>query len=238
MTVTLEDEKKAAARAAVGLVHRGMRVALGTGSTASEALKLLAQSFASEPKLYCVASSIQTESEAKSLGLVISELTPDARFDLMIDGADEITPGLQLTKGGGGALFREKFLARLTSDVVIIADHTKVVEFLGSRAPIPVEVVPFARPVVARQISDSGFSVKVRPRPGDSRPFVTDNHNEILDVSPRTPITDPAKIDTELRAIPGVVETGLFLGLAHHALIGQPDGTVREIGARTARSPD
>jgi ribose 5-phosphate isomerase A len=147
----------------------------------------------------------------------------------MLDGADELTPKLELTKGGGGALFREKFLARLARELVIMVDASKLVDRLGSTHPIPVEVVPFARPVLTHQIAALGFGVTLRLSPETERPWRSDNGNEILDLKPLAPIDDPARLDRTLHDLTGVVETGLFIGLARRAFIGQDDGTVREI---------
>jgi ribose 5-phosphate isomerase A len=154
-------------------------------------------------------------------------LREDDRFDLMLDGADEVTPTLDLTKGGGGALLREKFLAGLSREVVIMVDPSKLVAHLGERAPIPVEVVPFTRPVVARRFADEGFRVKHRLG-ADGRPFITDNGNELLDLSPVEPIRDPRATAAALADPTGVVATGIFVGLASIVLVGHPDGRVDE----------
>ncbi len=226
----MELAKAAAARfAAEQYVRRGLRLALGTGSTAAEALRAIRARFPDEP-FDCVASSRATEELARSLGFGVRPLAPDDRFDLMLDGADEVTPRLALTKGGGGALFREKFLAGLSAQVVILVDPSKLVDALGQRSPIPVEVVPFAVPVLVRQLEDDGFDARVRPgRSGGA--FLTDNGNEVIDLRLPTPVEDPDRLHDELRARPGVVETGLFVGLADRVLVGHPDGRVREMVA-------
>jgi ribose 5-phosphate isomerase A len=203
-----------------------MRLALGTGSTAAEAVRALAARFPGVP-LDCVSSSRATEALARSLGIAVRPLRADDRFDLMLDGADEVTPSLDLTKGGGGALLREKLLARLSHEVVILVDPSKLVDRLGTHAPIPVEVVPFARPVLARRFEQEGFRVRHREGP-DHHPYLTDNGNEILDLTPTRPIDDPAATAARLAAATGVVETGLFIGLASRVVIGYPDGHVEE----------
>ena len=218
--------KVAAARRGVERARPGMRVALGTGTTAAEAVRALAERFPDRP-FECVASSRATEELARSLGFTVRPLREDDRFDLMLDGADEVTPGLALTKGGGGALLREKLLAGLSREVVILVDPSKLVVHLGERAPIPVEVVPFARPVLARRFAHEGFRVRRRTGP-DDRPFVTDNGNEILDLAPVEPIRDPGATATALKAATGVVETGIFVGLASLVLVGHADGRVDE----------
>jgi ribose 5-phosphate isomerase A len=120
-------------------------------------------------------------------------------------------------------------LGRLSDELVIMVDTTKLVDRLGTRHPIPIEVVPFARPVLSREIGALGFDVSVRTSPESGRALRTDNGNEILDLKPHAPIDDPAQLDRSLHALPGVVETGIFIGLAHRVLVGQPDGSVQEM---------
>lgn len=211
-----------------------MHLALGTGSTAAEAVRALAARFPGVP-LDCVSSSRATEELARSLGIAVRPLRADDRFDLMLDGADEVSPDLDLTKGGGGALLREKLLARLSREVLILVDPSKLVDRLGTRAPIPVEVVPFARAVLARRFEHDGFRVRLREGP-DGRPYLTDNGNELLDLTPSHPIDDPAATAARLSAPTGVVETGLFVGLASRVLIGYPDGHVEERSRRPSSS--
>ena len=174
-----------------------------------------------------------TEELARSLGIPVRGIRGDDRFDLMLDGADEVSPSLDLTKGGGGALLREKLLARLSSEVVIMVDPTKLVATLGERHPIPVEVVPFSAPVVQQEADALGYRVEHRSTP-EGGPFRTDNGNEILDLFPREPLRAPGDADASLRRLVGVVETGIFVGLADRVVIGRPDGTVEE---RTRHRP-
>ncbi len=223
----LSREKDLAARAAIRRVRAGAKVALGTGSTAAYAVRALAEKF---PKggLDCVSSSTATGELAVSLGLEVRGLSEDDEFDFMLDGADEVDPRLAMTKGGGGALLREKVLARLSKEVLILVDHTKLVPRLGTRSAIPVEVVPFARPAVVRHLRERRIASVLRTGPGRSL-GLTDNGNEILDLTPPGPIEDPSALEQELRGIPGIVETGLFLGLASRVYVGFPDGTVQEI---------
>ena len=224
MDPALERAKEAAARRAVEAVRPGEHLALGTGSTASYAVRALADRFPGVA-FDCVASSEATAALARSLGIPVRELRADDRFDRMIDGADEVDDRLNLTKGGGGALLREKLLAGLSREVVILIDPTKLVQFLGERSPIPVEVVPFARATVAHAIAHEGFSVTPRRTPAGV-PYLTDNGNEILDLRPTEPLTDPARIAAELRARTGVVEVGLFVGVATQVLVGSSNGGV------------
>jgi ribose 5-phosphate isomerase A len=229
----LELAKAAAARRAVESVRPEMHVALGTGTSAAHAVRALVERFPGRP-IDCVASSRATEELARSLGLPVRPLKDDDRFDIMIDGADEVSPSLDLTKGRGGALLREKLLGQLARSLVIVVDPTKLVDRLGSRARIPVEVVPFARGVVAQHFRDAGYRVALRTGPGNA-PFLSDNGNEILDLAPPAPIEDPARVARDLRAPTGVVETGLFVGMADRVLIGHADGSVDERQRSPAR---
>ncbi len=227
MASELDRAKAVAARAAVDRrVRPGLSLALGTGSTAAFAVRAIAERFP-QGGFDCVASSRATEELARSLGLSVRPLAAADSFDLMIDGADEVTPGLDLTKGGGGALFREKLLAYLSREVTIVVDPAKLVGTLGERFPIPVEVVPFARAPLERELAELGFEVRRRTG-ADGSPFRTDNANEILDLVPRSPLTDPGATDRTLRDHIGVVETGLFVGIADRVLVGWPDGRVVE----------
>lgn len=224
--------KEAAARRAVDqLVRPGMTLALGTGSTAAWAVRAIAEKFPGT-SFECVASSKATEELARALGLRVRALAAEDRFDLMLDGADEVTPDLAMTKGGGGALLREKLLAQLSKEVAILVDPSKLVKALAERAPIPVEVVPFARPSLEGAFRGAGYRVVHRLAPGGG-PFVTDNGNEILDLSPPQPIAHPGEADRGLRGRVGVVETGIFVGLAHRLYVGKDDGSVEERGPFT-----
>lgn len=220
--------RSAAARYAVEkLVRPGLRLALGTGSTAAHAVRALRARFPHDP-FDCVASSVATATLARSVGLEVRELRGDDRFDLMLDGADEVAPNLDLTKGGGGALLREKLLARLSDRVVILVDDSKLVPALGTRHPIPVEVVPFARPVLQVELTTAGLRPELRVDP-TGRGVTTDNGNEILDLRPETPVADPGALHASLKGRVGVVETGIFVGLAERVVVGEPSGAVREM---------
>jgi len=228
VTDARETAKAAAARAAVErYVRPGSRLALGTGTTAEQAVRAL-RALHPRAEFDCVASSSATERLAVSLGFGVRPLRADDRFDLMLDGADEVTPTLDLTKGHGGALLREKLLAQLSDRLVILVDESKLVGSLGERVPIPVEVVPFCRPVLARELAQDGFSVRVRTAAGGES-YRTENGNEILDLVPTAPLVRPEEVDARLRARVGVVETGLFLGLAERVVVGAGNGTVREL---------
>ena len=227
MPEDLERAKVVAARHAVEqYVRPGLRVALGTGSTAAQAVRAIAEKFP-DGKFDCVASSRATEALARELHIPVRALRGDDRFDLMLDGADEVSPALDMTKGGGGALLREKLLAHRSASVVIVVDPSKLVGALGERASIPVEVVPFARPVLERELADEGYRVRLRVG-ADGRPFITDNGNEIVDLSPREPIRTPTSAAEGIRHHIGVIEVGIFAQMASVVVVGYPDGRVEE----------
>ncbi|MCI4348936.1 MAG: ribose 5-phosphate isomerase A [Thermoplasmata archaeon] len=226
MSTGIERAKEAAAERAAAEVVRGERVALGTGSTAGLAVEAIARRFPDGGELVCVASSLATETLARKRGLVVRPLEAGDRFDRMIDGADEVSDRLDLTKGRGGALFREKVLARLATRLVIVVDESKLVPRLGTRSSIPVEIVPFARPVVIRELERRGLKAVLRTVAGGDEPFHTDNRLELVDVRPPEPVETPGTLDAEIRGIPGVVETGLFVGLASRVYVGHADGSI------------
>ena len=232
----LAAEKERAARAAVAEIRPGMRIALGTGTTAAFAVRALAERFAHSSQISSVASSTGTEKLARELGVPVGPLASGDRFDLMIDGADEVTPSRGLTKGGGGALLREKLLARRSQRVLIIVDSSKSVGHHGERVPIPLETVPFARPVLLEELQGLGLTAVVRSL-GGGRPLVSENGNDILDLHPTTAIVDAPRLDAELHALTGVVETGLFLGLASRVYVGRSDGTVEERSPAASGTP-
>lgn len=237
--MSVDDEQQEAKRVAASFaverwVRPGQKLALGTGSTAAEAVRALARRFPEAP-FDCVASSDATDALARSLGLSVRPLRGDDRFDLMLDGADEVTPALALTKGGGGALFREKLLAHLSDEVVILVDPSKLVDGLGERHAIPVEVVPFARPIVEREVTALGYTLVPPDRPAAKRRR-SDNGNDLLDLKPASPVRDPFGAHRALRSILGVVETGIFVDLADRVLVGHADGHVDERRSASARS--
>lgn len=218
--------KEAAGRAAAELVRDGMTVGLGTGSTVQFTLERLAERLREEKlALRCVPTSLDTERKARALGIPLVTLDDVASIDLTIDGADEIDARFDMIKGGGGALLREKVVAALSKREAIVVDASKVVERLGVRFPLPVEVAPFARAFVVRRVAALGGTWTLRLR-ATREPALTDNHNEILDCKFPGGIADAAALERELDRIPGVVESGLFIGLAHVLLVGNDDGRV------------
>jgi ribose 5-phosphate isomerase A len=215
----LEKEKQAAAQAALRYVHSNMLLGLGSGSTANYFLGLLAEAVRrGELKIEALASSLQIGARAKELGVPICEPRRAVRLDLTIDGADEIAPDLSLTKGAGDALLRGKILARASRHFLVIADSSKRVAQLGGRR-VPLEVTPFATPWVMDEISELGGNPALRmDKLRTDRPFLTDQRNHLLDCDFGL-IADAPGLATRLKGIPGIVEHGLFLGLARAALI-------------------
>ena len=215
-----DQEKEAAAHASLRFVRDGDIVGLGTGSTAVYAVRFLGERVQAGLKIRGIPTSIHTQELAASLGIPLTTLDEVQQIDVTIDGADEVGPQLQLIKGGGGALLREKIVASATRKFVIIADSTKQVAMLG-KFPVPVEVIKFAEALVAKKISAMGAAVKVRAD-ASSRKFITDEGNHILDCQ-FGQIPDPPGLARKLETTPGVVEHGLFIGMASVALIGKGD---------------
>jgi ribose 5-phosphate isomerase A len=215
-----DQEKEAAAHASLRFVRDGDIVGLGTGSTAVYAVRFLGERVQAGLKIRGIPTSIHTQELAASLGIPLTTLDEVQQIDVTIDGADEVGPQLQLIKGGGGALLREKIVASATRKFVIIADSTKQVAMLG-KFPVPVEVIRFAEALVAKKISAMGAAVKVRAD-ASSRKFITDEGNHILDCH-FGQIPDPPGLARRLETTPGVVEHGLFIGMASVALIGKGD---------------
>jgi ribose 5-phosphate isomerase A len=215
-----EAEKEAAGRAAAKLVRDGDIVGLGTGSTAYFAVVALGERVKAGLKIIGIPTSDKTADLARQLGIPLTTLDEHPEIDITIDGADEVDPKLNLIKGGGGALLREKVVASASKKMVVVADSAKIVPMLG-KFPLPVEVISFARTVVEKKIVSLGASPKLRMKP-DGSPFLTDGGNQILDCS-FGKIADPAALALTLNNIPGIVEHGLFIGLASLALVGRGD---------------
>lgn len=222
-----DNLKKAAADAALALVQPGMRLGLGTGSTAKLFVDGLGTKVAAGLDVLCVATSEATQAQALGLGIPMSTLDETPELDLTIDGADEMDGALRLIKGGGAALLREKIVAAASKRLVIIADTGKQVATLG-RFPLPIEVVPFGleatRRAVAAAIASAGASgdLVLRQRP-DGTTLVTDGGHFILDAHLGS-IAEPERLAAALNQVPGVVESGLFIGLATAAFVAGPGG--------------
>lgn len=220
----MHDPKEVAGRRAAQLIESGMTLGLGTGSTVHFVLLALAERIRRDGlSVRGVPTSIDTERKARELSIPLVALDAVRRIDLTIDGADEIDARFDMIKGGGGALLREKVVASLSTRVAIVVGANKVVPKLGLTFALPVEVVPFARVPVERALAELGCKPERRMR--DGRAFVTDNHNEIVDCRFARAIDDAAALERAIDAIPGVVESGLFVGLAHVRIVGHADGS-------------
>jgi len=223
-----EREKELAGRAAAQLVRDGDVVGLGTGSTAYYAVLAIGERVKAGLKILGVPTSEATAKLARTLGIPLTTLDQNPVLDIDIDGADEVDPRLQLIKGGGGALLREKIIASASRKFVVVADSSKIVRKLG-KFPLPVEIIDFARPVLEKKIAALGAATKLRTKP-DGTPFVTDEGHHILDCTFER-ISDAPALARSLSEMPGVVEHGLFIGLAKQVFVGR--GTnVEEIGGK------
>jgi ribose 5-phosphate isomerase A len=231
-----EALKRDAAAKALTFVEDGMRLGLGTGSTAKHFVDLLAERVRGGLKVVGVPTSEVTRAQAESLGVPLTTLDETPELDLTIDGADEIDPELNLIKGGGGALLREKIVAAASARMIVIADASKQVAALG-RYPLPIEVNVFGlgatRRAIEKALEAEGCSgpISVRTK-ADGHVFVTDGGHMILDAACAR-IADPAALASRLHSVPGVVEHGLFIGLASLAIIASPGGA--EVVGRVGR---
>jgi ribose 5-phosphate isomerase A len=223
-----EELKRKAAEGALSYVKPGMILGLGTGSTARHFLEGVARLVASGVDLKGVPTSFETAEAAKELGIPLTSLEERPRLDLCVDGADEVDPRLDLIKGLGGALFREKIVAAASDTFLVIVDESKLVRRLGTKAPVPVEVHPFGWRNAAEALEGLGARIELRRAGGEV--FQTDNGNRIVDA--RFPsIRSPATLGRQIMSIPGVVGHGLFLGMADLVLVAW------EKGVRTLRRP-
>lgn len=237
--MTADALRRAAGEEAVArYVRDGMCLGLGTGSTASAMIEALAARLAGGElrDVRGVPTSEATAALCRRLEVPLTTLAETPELDVVIDGADEIDPRLDLIKGLGGAHLREKVVATAGRAMIVVADESKLVGRLGERAPLPVEVVGFALPVCERMLRERGWE-PVRRVTADGTPFVTDEGNAILDCR-RDDWADPAALAAAVKAVPGVVEHGFFLGMATAAVVGTADGVrVLERGSRPAAVP-
>jgi ribose 5-phosphate isomerase A len=232
--VELAERLQRLAVAAADLALPGMVVGLGTGSTADAVTRELGRRVADGLIFTAVPTSARTEALARDLGIPLASLADTESLDLGIDGADEIDPALDAIKGRGGALLREKLVALSCNDYVLVATTEKSVDRLGARTPLPIEIVAFGWSQTVKRLASIGISPEPRTLDGDpSRPWVTDDGGIILDCA-TGPIADPSQLAAAIKAVPGVVEHGLFLGIARAALQVDPDGQVLRRD-RTAR---
>jgi len=220
------NPKEVSGRHAADLVESGMTLGLGTGSTVFFTLQRLAERIRDEAlEVRGVPTSVDTETKAREMGIPLATLDEVERIDLTVDGADEIDSDFQMIKGGGGALLREKVVASITTKEVVVVGRNKVVERLGIGFLLPIEFVPFAGATVAAALVRHGCEPTLR-RAGSGEVFVTDNGNHIYDCRFPGGIADPRALEAVTLLIPGVVECGLFIDLAHVLVIGDDDGTV------------
>ena len=215
--------KAAAAEAAAALVQDGMIVGLGSGSTAAFAVDALGRRVGGGLRIVGIPTSETTARQARELGIPVSSLAEHDHIDLTIDGADEVEAGtLNLIKGHGGALLREKIVASASRRLIIVVDPSKLVEKLGSRFAVPLEVVPFGWQVAAKRLRALGALPAIRLT-ADKSPFITDGGHYILDCA-FGPIAAPDKLEQQLSEIVGVVEDGLFLGMTSMVIVGDETG--------------
>jgi ribose 5-phosphate isomerase A len=220
-----ENEKELTGRAAAQMVRDGDVVGLGTGSTAYFTVIALGERVKAGLKIIGIPTSVKTADLARSIGIPLTTLDEHPEIDITIDGADEIDPKLRMIKGGGGALLREKVVASASKKMVAVVDSAKTVPVLG-KFPLPVEIIAFARVVVEKKMVALGGSPKLRTK-ADGSPYITDNGNEILDCS-FGQIADPPALALILSNTPGIVEHGLFIGIASLALVAR-GGRVEEM---------
>lgn len=214
------DKKRAAAEAAIEFVEDGMVVGLGTGSTANYAIEGLGRRVAEGLRIRGVPTSLATEQLARTAGIPLITLDEVEAIDLTIDGADEVDPRLDLIKGMGGALLKEKVVAYHSKQEVIIVDDSKLVGLLGTKSPLPVEVAKFGHRRTKEALESLGCVASIK---GGSTPFVTDNGNFVYECRFEG-IEDAMRLDSKIHAIPGVVESGLFLGLATKVVVAYSHG--------------
>lgn len=213
--------KTRAAERAVELVPDGADIGLGSGSTAEIAIQLLGDRVREGLRLRGAPTSERTARLAMDVGIPLVSLEETVELELTLDGADEVDPNLNLIKGLGGALTREKIVARASKLEVILVDESKLVSTLGEKAPLPVEVIPFGWTRAVRELEGMGLSPELRRERGE--PYVTDNGNYILHLH-TGPISDPQALHTQVLSVVGVVETGLFIGIAGLVVIGGAGG--------------
>jgi ribose 5-phosphate isomerase A len=225
--VTVDEQKKAAAKAALDYVKPGMKLGLGTGSTARHFIELIGEKVKAGLDVACVPTSEETRREAESLQIPLTTLDAHPFLDLTVDGADEFDRDFNVLKGGGGALVREKIVASSSRHMVVIADQSKKVEKLGA-FPLPIEVVPFGIKATAWKIEHTFRVVGIKNskmvvRMHDGKPFRTDGGHAILDCALEQ-IPDAKRLADALSIVPGVVDHGLFIGICGVILMGTPKG--------------
>lgn len=229
MNGSLDELKKQAAEKAVESVRDDMIVGLGTGSTTLFAIRKIGELVSKKmlANIVCIPTSQKTESEARALNIPLTTLQEHPRIDITIDGADEVDPDLNLIKGGGGALLREKIIAQASKQVLIVIDESKLSPRLGTKWPVPVEVIEFGHKPVSNYLESLGAKVKLR-LDKNGKLFRTDEGNIILDCN-FGPIPDLEHLNTDLNKQAAIVENGLFLGLASEVIIAGKEGIERRL---------
>jgi ribose 5-phosphate isomerase A len=221
---TQDDEKRQVGIAAAEYVRSGMAIGLGSGSTVYFFLEELGRRVASGLEVVGIPTSDRTAALARDFGIPLTTFEQRQELDIAVDGADEVDPRLNLIKGHGGALLREKIIAMASRRLVIVVDSTKVSAALGTQMTLPVEVVPFASALAQKRLAGLGARPVLRMEP--STPYVTDNGNWILDCH-LAPVEDPANLEAAINAIPGVMENGLFINLASEVIVARSGSTER-----------
>jgi ribose 5-phosphate isomerase A len=218
----METAKKAAGEKAAALIQNGMVVGLGTGTTAAYFIQSLIHKCHQGLEIQAVASSDQSFKLAKAGNIPLIDINTIEAIDLTVDGADEIDPQKQMIKGGGGALLREKIVACMSREMVVIVDETKVVDRLG-KCKLPVEIIPFGHPATIRKLNHLGYRGALR-QTAEKKLFVTDNGNYIYDIHLNPQKCRPIEDHEMIIQIPGVVETGFFFNIAGRVIVGFLDG--------------
>jgi len=222
---------QAAAAKAVDLISDGVRIGLGSGRAVTAFIGKLAELQRDDFRVPCVCASHASTLEARRVGLFVTELAEVGALDLTFDGADEVAPNLDLLKGRGGAMVRERIVAAAAKSLIIIVGKDKLVGALGERGGVPLEAIPMAEPLVMREVEALGLTPRLRLDASGSRPFTSDNGNIIVDCTLSAPMRTAIaarQLERALLDIVGVVDTGLFLGMADRVIVGSTDGQVSE----------
>lgn len=218
--------KKAAAKVAVEMVKPGMLLGLGTGTTIKFFIEGLAERCKEGLEVYTVSTSERSADAARSLGIPSVDIDTLESLDMTVDGADEIDEKKQMIKGGGGALTREKIVAKMSKEMVVIVDASKCVKTLGSSFSLPVEIMAFAWRATVKHLAEMQLEGQLRLNK-DRTPYVTDNGNYIYDIAKETLCGNLENLNSSILSIPGVIETGFFFNMAGRVIVGNPDGSVK-----------
>jgi ribose 5-phosphate isomerase A len=222
------DAKRIAAESAVEYIKDGMIVGLGTGSTAYWAIQKIGDRVKEGLSIKAIATSKHTENLAKELGINLISFSEIELIDITIDGADEVDKELNLIKGGGGALLREKIIASASKRFIVIIDESKLVDQLG-KFPLPVEIVKFGFEIAMKQLHKLGCEPKLRA--SVNKPYITENGNYIIDCDFGN-IDRPEELHNQINLIPGIVDNGLFIKMAEQVIVGYKDGTVKKLNKK------